>query len=151
MMEEEEEEVVNGKTSKISGKDKNTSKKPLGTLQKYMNDQKSSNLLEPKALNSVPSDGKQNPGSEIADLPHTMASQLKSQDSEAVINCGRLECSSSSRKIVSPEFHKTESKKLLEVASNIVSLIQKDYSGMSRPRCNPPINNHQPSRQSVKP
>ncbi|XP_042484272.1 uncharacterized protein LOC122064614 [Macadamia integrifolia] len=146
-----EEETMNGKTPKISGKDKNSSKKTLGTLQKYMNDQKSSNILKPKALNSAPWDGMQNP-----DLPDTMASQLKSQDSDEVVsNCGSLECSSSSsRKIVSPEFHdhyyKTESKKLLGATDDMVmSLLHMDYSG--RPHCKPPINNRQPSLNSVKP
>ncbi|XP_042494947.1 uncharacterized protein LOC122074146 [Macadamia integrifolia] len=122
-----EEETMNGKIPKISGKDKNTSKKPLGTLHKYMNDQKSS--------------------------------QLKSQDSDdqAVSNCGSLECSSSSRKIVSPEFHdhfhKTDQSKKLFEASNdkVMSLTHIDYSGMSTPHCKPPINNHLPKHQIVKP
>ncbi|KAJ4972668.1 hypothetical protein NE237_005842 [Protea cynaroides] len=150
-----EEEAVNGKTPKISGKDTNASKKPFGTSQKYMNDQKSGNLLKRKALNSEHSGRKQNLGSEVADLPDTVASQLRSQDSEAVPFCGSLECFSTSRKLVLAEFHdhfrKTESKKLLEAAKHIVSLIHKDYSGMNGPRSSPPINNHEPSRRSFKP
>ncbi|XP_042513431.1 uncharacterized protein LOC122088292 [Macadamia integrifolia] len=128
--------AVNGKTPKISGEDRIASEQPLGTSQKYMTHQKSSNLKP-------------------VYLPDTMASQLKSQDSEAVSNCGSLECSSRSRKLVSQEshdhLHKTESKKLLEVTNQIVNLIHRDYSGMNSPRRKPPINNHKPSRQSRKP
>ncbi|KAJ4960640.1 hypothetical protein NE237_020550 [Protea cynaroides] len=135
-MMEEEEAVINGKTPKISGKDRNASNQPLGTSQKHMNDQKSRDLSKPKALK-------------------TMASQLKSQDSEAVSNCGSLECSSTSRKLVSPEYHdhfqQSKSKKLLEAANQIVSLIHMDYAGMQRPSRKPPINNHEPLSRSPKP
>ncbi|CAK9155964.1 unnamed protein product [Ilex paraguariensis] len=120
----EKEEELNGKTSKISGKDKNASKDSLGGPEGLLNTQ-----IKPVQSNTKP----QQP-----------------LGSKAVSKKAHLGTSSKSSKTVTSEYQKhetsqkDESKGLADAADKIANLMRKDYEGMDSPRRNPPINNHEP-------